>query len=70
MFSLQRFLHKGDRFFDLLGAGADEAQQSIHALIELVNEPPEKRALDKSIAIRRQRNRSIRRSRCCCAAPS
>ncbi len=54
MFSLQRFLHKGDRFFDLLGAGADEAQQSIRALVELVNEPQDRRTLDKSIASRKQ----------------
>lgn len=54
MFSLQRFLHKGDRFFDLLGAGADEAQQSIRALAELVNEPQDRRTLDKSIASRKQ----------------
>jgi uncharacterized protein len=54
MFSLQRFLHKGNRFFELLGAGADEAQQSIRALIELVNEPQDRRTLDKSIASRKQ----------------
>lgn len=54
MFSLQRFLHKGDRFFDLLGAGADEAQQSILALVELVNGPQDRRALDKFIASRKQ----------------
>jgi len=54
MFSLQRFLHRGDRFFDLLGAAADEAQQSIRALVELVNEPQDRRALDKSIASRKQ----------------
>ena len=54
MFSLQRFLRNGDRFFDLLGAGADEAQQSIRALVELVNAPQDRRALDKSIASRKQ----------------
>lgn len=54
MFSLQRFLHKGERFFELLGAGADEAQQSIRALAELVNEPVDRRTLDKSIASRKQ----------------
>jgi hypothetical protein len=54
MFSLQRLLRNGDRFFDLLGAGADEAQQSIRALVELVNAPQDRRALDKSIASRKQ----------------
>ncbi len=54
MFSLQRFFRKGDRFFDLLGAGADEAQQSIRAIVELVNEPQDKWSLEKSIASRKQ----------------
>jgi uncharacterized protein len=54
MFSLQRFLHKDGRFFDLLEAGADEAQQSIQALVELVNASNDKRTLDKFIASRKQ----------------
>jgi len=54
MFSLQRFLRNGDRFFDLLAAGADEARQSISVLVELVNEPQDHRALDRSIASRKQ----------------
>lgn len=54
MFSLQRLLRKEDRFFELLGAGADEAQQSIRALVELVNEPHDRRTLDKAIASRKQ----------------
>jgi uncharacterized protein len=54
MFSLQRLLRNGDRFFDLLGAGVDEAEQSIRALAELVNEPQDQRALDKSRASRKQ----------------
>ena len=54
MFSLQRLLGNGDRFFDLLGAGANEARQSIRALVDLVNEPHNVQALDKSIASRKQ----------------
>ncbi len=54
MFSVQRLFRNGDRFFDLLGAGADEAQQSIHWLTELINAPQDKRAMDKTIASRKQ----------------
>lgn len=54
MFSLQRLLGNGDRFFDLLGAGADEARQSIRALVDLVNEPRDQQALEKSLASRKQ----------------
>ena len=54
MFSLQRLLGKGDRFFDLLEAGADEAHQSIQALVALVQAPQNGQTLDKLIVSRRQ----------------
>jgi uncharacterized protein len=54
MFSLQRFLSKGDRFFDLLEAGVDEAQHSVRALVELVNSSQDQQTLEKFIASRRQ----------------
>jgi uncharacterized protein Yka (UPF0111/DUF47 family) len=54
MFSLQRLLGKSDRFFDLLEAGADEARQSVQALVELVNSPQAEQSLDKLIVSRRQ----------------
>jgi uncharacterized protein len=37
MFSLQRFLSKSDKFFDLLEASAGEARQSVQALLDLIN---------------------------------
>jgi uncharacterized protein len=55
MFSLQRFLSKGDRFFDLLEASADEARQSVMALTELIGAPAEgERILERFIHSRRQ----------------
>ena len=54
MFSLQRWICKGDRFFELLEAGADEALQSVHALAELVAAPHDPQGLEKLIASRRQ----------------
>ena len=58
MFSLQRLLSNGDRFFDLLEASAEEARQSVEALHELVHALPEERTLDKFILRRRQNKRS------------
>lgn len=47
MFSLQRWLSKSDRFFDLLEGGAEEARESVQALLELFQTPPEQRSIDK-----------------------
>jgi uncharacterized protein len=54
MFSLQRVFGTGNRFFDLLGAGAAEAQQSIRALVALVNTPHDGKALQQIVVSRRQ----------------
>jgi uncharacterized protein Yka (UPF0111/DUF47 family) len=55
MFSLQRFLGKGDRFFDLLEASADEARQSVQTLLELLNAPHDgEHVLEKFATSRRQ----------------
>lgn len=54
MFSLQRILGKSERFFDLLEAGAEEARQSVLALIEFVAAPQDGRSLDKLIVSHRQ----------------
>jgi uncharacterized protein len=54
MFSLQRFVSKGSRFFDLLEAGAEEARQSVHALIALINTPHNGQSLEKLVTIHRQ----------------
>jgi uncharacterized protein len=54
MFSLQRFLSKGRRFFDLLESSAEEARQSVHALLELLNAPQDGHTLTEFILRRRQ----------------
>ena len=55
MFSLQRFLSKGNRFFDLLEASAEEARQSVEALLELIKSPDDgQRILDRFVTSRRQ----------------
>jgi uncharacterized protein len=57
MLSIQRFLSKSDRFFDLFEASAQEACQSVRALTELFNTPEEKRSLQEFILRRRQTKR-------------
>jgi len=54
MFSLQRWISKGDRFFELLEAGANEALQSVQALAQLVAAPQDPQSLEKLMASRRQ----------------
>jgi hypothetical protein len=39
MFSLQKILGKGDKFFDLLEASAQEARNSVDALVKLIANP-------------------------------
>ncbi len=39
MFSLQRLLSRKGKFFDLLEAGAEDAQQAVAALVELLRTP-------------------------------
>jgi uncharacterized protein Yka (UPF0111/DUF47 family) len=39
MFSLQKLLGKGDKFFDLLEASAQEARASVDALVKLISNP-------------------------------
>jgi len=58
MFSIQRILSNGDRFFDLLEASAEEARQSVEALLELIHSPYEGRTMEKLILRRRQNKRS------------
>jgi uncharacterized protein Yka (UPF0111/DUF47 family) len=53
MFSLQRFLGKEDRFFDLLEASATEACTSVRALTDFMKKPDEVKSLDDFIRARR-----------------
>lgn len=57
MFSLQRFLSNGDKFFDLLEASAGEAHQSVHALLDLIKSPRDSQTLDEFILRRREDKR-------------
>jgi uncharacterized protein len=54
MFSLQRFLGKEDRFFDLLEASATEACTSVRALVAFMNKPDQVKSLDDFIQSRRK----------------
>jgi uncharacterized protein len=54
MFSLQRLLGRDEKFFDLLEGSADEACQSVKALIALLKVPPHARNLDQFIESRRK----------------
>jgi uncharacterized protein len=53
MFSLQRFLGKEDRFFDLLEASAAEACTSVRALSDFMKKPDQVKSLDEFIRSRR-----------------
>jgi len=57
MFSLQRFLSNSDKFFDLLEASAGEAHQAVHALMGLIQTPPDQQTLDEFILRRREDKR-------------
>jgi hypothetical protein len=57
MFSLQRFLGKEDRFFDLLEASAAEARTSVRALTSFIQKPDEVKSLDEFIRARRNEKR-------------
>jgi uncharacterized protein len=57
MFSLQRFLGKEDRFFDLLEASAAEACTSVRALSSFLKRPDEVKSLDDFIRARRNEKR-------------
>jgi uncharacterized protein Yka (UPF0111/DUF47 family) len=54
MFSLQKFLGKEDKFFDLLVASADACRASVHALGKFVKEADNLKSLDDFILTRRR----------------
>jgi uncharacterized protein Yka (UPF0111/DUF47 family) len=58
MFSLQRFVSRGDRFFDLLEASAEEARHSARALRELIDHPDDSLSL-KEFVLRRKEDKRI-----------
>jgi uncharacterized protein Yka (UPF0111/DUF47 family) len=54
MFSLQKALGKEDKFFDLLEAGAEQAQASVQALVKFFKSPDQTRSLDDLAQPRRK----------------
>ena len=54
MFSLQQLFSKGDRFQGLLEAAAEESQESVRLVIELMKSPRNTRNLDDLILARRK----------------
>lgn len=57
MFSLQQLLGKGDKFFDLLEASAEEARSSVHALVSFLNGSKEAPAMEDFVLTRRKEKR-------------
>ena len=57
MFSLQRLLGKGDKFFDLLEASADETRGSVRLLIQMLASPDPAQQLDEFVLTRRKEKR-------------
>jgi uncharacterized protein Yka (UPF0111/DUF47 family) len=54
MFSLQRLLGKEDKFFNLLEASAEEARNSVQALIKLAKNPSQTSLAEEYINARRK----------------
>jgi uncharacterized protein Yka (UPF0111/DUF47 family) len=58
VFSLQRLLGKEDKFFDLLEASAEEARNSVHALVRLSKDIDKSTATD-DMAYARRKDKAI-----------
>jgi len=56
-FSLQRILGRGDKFFELLEASAEEARQSVQALLALIRAPQADWDLEQVIMRKREEKR-------------
>lgn len=54
MFSLQQLFGKGDKFYQLLEAAAQEAHESVRLVIELIRHPRDKKAMDDLVLARRK----------------
>ena len=54
MFSLQQLFGKGDKFYQLLEAAAQEAHESVRLVIELMRQPRDPRKLDELVLARRK----------------
>ncbi len=54
MFSLQRFLSRDDKMFDLMEGSAEEARAALQSLVALLRAPADRRDLDAFAAARRK----------------
>jgi uncharacterized protein Yka (UPF0111/DUF47 family) len=54
MFSLQQVLGKGDRFYGLLEAAAQEAHESVQLVLQLLKSPRDTHTLDDLVLARRK----------------
>jgi uncharacterized protein len=54
MFSLQQLFGKGDRFYELLDAAAQEAHESVRLTTELIKSPRDTKKLDDLVLARRK----------------
>lgn len=54
MFSLQQLFGKGDKFFELLEAAAQESHESVRLVIEVMKSPRDTRKLDDLVLARRK----------------
>ena len=57
MFSLQQLLGKGDKFFDLLEASAEEARSSVHSLVSFLKSPCAAPTMEEFVLTRRKEKR-------------
>ena len=57
MFSLQRFLSRDDKFYDLMEGSAQEARGAIQSLVALLRDGDEKPKLEAFAAARRKEKR-------------
>lgn len=57
MFSLQQLFGKGDKFFDLLEASAEQARNSAQALVTIMRDPSPHPSLEEFIRSRREDKR-------------
>jgi uncharacterized protein len=54
MFSLQQFFGKGDKFFGLLEASAEEVHSSVDSLLKMLQQPGKTESMDSMILSRRK----------------
>ncbi|MEW6303381.1 MAG: DUF47 family protein [Verrucomicrobiota bacterium] len=57
MFSLQTLFGKGDKFFDLLEASAEESRASVQSLVKILSNPAGESPLDELVLTRRKEKR-------------